>query len=56
MGHTDFTATIFWIDPAQHLIFIFLTNRVNPTRDNVAFSRLNIRPDLFRLVLKSIED
>ncbi len=56
VGHTGFTGTIFWIDPAQDLIFIFLTNRVNPTRDNVAFSRLNIRPDLFRLVLKSIED
>lgn len=53
-GHTGFTGTIYWVDPAQNLIFVFLNNRVNPTRDNAAFSRSNIRPNLFREVLKSI--
>lgn len=56
VGHLGFTGTIFWIDPSQDLIFIFLTNRVNPTRDNAAFNKLNIRPELFRMVLNSIED
>ncbi len=53
-GHLGFTGTVFWVDPKEELIFIFLTNRVNPTRDNRAFSRLNIRPELFRQTLKAI--
>ncbi len=53
-GHLGFTGTVFWVDPEQDLIFIFLTNRVNPTRDNAAFNKLNIRPELFRQVYKAI--
>ncbi|MDE6285406.1 MAG: serine hydrolase, partial [Muribaculaceae bacterium] len=53
-GHLGFTGTVFWVDPEQDLIFIFLTNRVNPTRDNSAFNKLNIRPELFRQVYKAI--
>ena len=35
-GHTGFTGTSLWIDPAQDLYVVFLTNRVHPTRDNNA--------------------
>ncbi len=42
-GHTGFTGTVFWVDPTNDIIFIFLCNRVNPTRDNKQFSRLNPR-------------
>ncbi|MGK7310685.1 MAG: glycoside hydrolase family 3 N-terminal domain-containing protein [Candidatus Longimicrobiales bacterium M2_2A_002] len=31
-GHTGFTGTSLWIDPARDLYVILLTNRVNPTR------------------------
>lgn len=55
-GHLGFTGTVFWVDPEKDLIFVFLTNRVNPTRDNAAFSRLNIRPKLFSLVYRALED
>lgn len=55
-GHLGFTGTVFWVDPDNQLIFIFLNNRVNPTRDNEAFSGMNIRPDLFRMVYKSLEN
>lgn len=54
-GHLGFTGTVFWVDPDKDLIFVFLTNRVNPTRDNAAFNRANIRPELFRQIYKSIE-
>lgn len=54
-GHTGFTGTIFWVDPEQDLIFVFLNNRVNPTRDNPVFSRANIRPELFRQVLNAVK-
>lgn len=53
-GHLGFTGTVFWVDPANDLIFVFLTNRVNPTRDNSAFSSMNLRPDLFRAVYKAL--
>ncbi len=53
-GHLGFTGTVFWVDPANELIFVFLTNRVNPTRDNAAFSKMNLRPDLFLAVYKAM--
>ena len=31
-GHTGFTGTSLWIDPAQDLYVVFLSNRVHPTR------------------------
>ena len=54
-GHLGFTGTVFWVDPDNDLVFIFLNNRVNPTRDNDAFNKLNLRPALFSEVYKSIE-
>ncbi len=33
-GHTGFTGTSIWIDPAADIAVIFLTNRVHPTREN----------------------
>ncbi len=54
-GHIGFTGTVFWVDPVNELIFIFLNNRVNPTRDNKAFSTLDPRPKLFQLVYDSLQ-
>lgn len=34
IGHTGFTGTSLWIDPARDLYAVLLTNRVHPTRDN----------------------
>ena len=34
IGHTGFTGTSLWIDPAQNLYIVLLTNRVHPTREN----------------------
>ena len=42
-GHTGFTGTCVWVDPKQDLVYIFLSNRVYPTRDNPTFARLNVR-------------
>jgi beta-glucosidase-like glycosyl hydrolase/CubicO group peptidase (beta-lactamase class C family) len=54
-GHLGFTGTVFWVDPENDLFFIFLNNRVNPTRDNQAFSSMNLRPEMFRQVLTAIK-
>ena len=42
-GHTGFTGTCFWVDPEKDLVYIFLSNRVCPTRDNKAWSESSIR-------------
>jgi serine-type D-Ala-D-Ala carboxypeptidase len=34
IGHTGFTGTSLWIDPANDLYVVFLSNRVHPTRHN----------------------
>jgi CubicO group peptidase (beta-lactamase class C family) len=33
IGHTGFTGTTLWIDPASDLYVVILTNRVHPTRE-----------------------
>jgi beta-N-acetylhexosaminidase len=42
-GHTGFTGTCVWVDPKYDLVYIFLSNRVNPTRDNSKLSTLGVR-------------
>ncbi|MGN0229614.1 MAG: glycoside hydrolase family 3 N-terminal domain-containing protein [Muribaculaceae bacterium] len=43
IGHTGYTGTAFWVDPKNDMIFIFLCNRVYPTRNNAAFTKLDVR-------------
>ncbi|SHI53393.1 serine hydrolase domain-containing protein [Pseudozobellia thermophila] len=42
-GHAGFTGTFVWADPENQLVYIFLSNRVNPTRENRNLYRMNIR-------------
>jgi CubicO group peptidase (beta-lactamase class C family) len=42
-GHTGFTGTCVWVDPKVNMVYIFLSNRVYPTRDNNKLSSLGIR-------------
>jgi CubicO group peptidase (beta-lactamase class C family) len=42
-GHTGYTGIGVWVDPKYNLIFIFLSNRVYPTRENSKLSQLNVR-------------
>ena len=41
-GHTGFTGTSIWIDPARELVIVLLSNRVHPTRDNPRLGPLRI--------------
>lgn len=54
-GHTGYTGTIFWVDPDEDFIFVFLCNRVDPSRNNKAFADANIRPTLMRLIYESLQ-
>src|SRR5690606_29614689 len=45
-GHSGFTGTFVWADPEKKLTFIFLSNRVYPSRDHQKLYSLNIRTAL----------
>ncbi|WP_396591089.1 serine hydrolase domain-containing protein [Allomuricauda sp. R78024] len=45
-GHSGFTGTFIWADPENQLVFVFLSNRVYPTRTNRNLYKLNIRTAL----------
>lgn len=45
-GHSGFTGTFVWADPACDLLFVFLSNRVFPDRDNHKINKLWLRPML----------
>ena len=54
-GHTGFTGTCVWVDPKYNLIFIFLSNRVNPTSENGKISSLNVRSGIMETIYKAWE-
>ena len=53
-GHSGFTGTFVWADPKNQLVFIFLSNRVYPTRTHRNLYRLNIRTALQHVFYKSM--
>lgn len=53
-GHTGFTGTCFWVDPDNNMIYIFLSNRVNPSRTYKKLSSLNIRPRIQSVIYNAI--
>ena len=50
-GHTGFTGTMFWVDPENDLILVFLTNRVYPNRNEGSFYEINVRNKLLEIIL-----
>jgi CubicO group peptidase (beta-lactamase class C family) len=53
-GHTGFTGTYTWIDPENQLVYVFLSNRVHPTRENRKLYQLNIRTEVLETVYKAM--
>ncbi len=48
-GHSGFTGTYVWADPANGLLYIFLSNRVYPGAGNHKLSELNIRTNIHQV-------
>lgn len=55
-GHSGYTGTFVWVDPIHEISYVFLCNRVYPTRENNKLSELNIRSGILQAVYDSIED
>lgn len=53
-GHTGYTGTCFWVDPDSQLIYIFLTNRLHPTRANTKLFSLDTRTRIQDAIYKSM--
>jgi beta-glucosidase-like glycosyl hydrolase/CubicO group peptidase (beta-lactamase class C family) len=54
-GHTGFTGTIAWVDPEEQLIYIFLSNRVNPDAENKKIQTLATRVEIQEAIYKAID-
>ncbi|MEI7663720.1 MAG: serine hydrolase, partial [Bacteroidota bacterium] len=49
-GHSGFTGTYIWADPANGLVYIFLSNRVYPSAANQKLAEMNIRTNIHQTV------
>jgi beta-N-acetylhexosaminidase len=54
-GHTGFTGTCVWVDPETKLVYVFLSNRVYPTRDNNKLSNLGVRGKIQDVIYKALK-
>lgn len=53
-GHSGFTGTFVWMDPEHRMLYVFLSNRVYPTRENNKISQLNIRTQFGEAIYEAI--
>jgi beta-N-acetylhexosaminidase len=54
-GHTGYTGTCIWVDPKYKLIFIFLSNRVNPMGgENGKLSSMNVRSEIQETIYQAM--
>jgi len=53
-GHTGFTGTCVWVDPKYNLVYIFFSNRVNPTSENGKISSLSVRGGIMEAIYKAM--
>jgi beta-N-acetylhexosaminidase len=42
-GHTGFTGTCAWADPKYDLVYVFLSNRVQPSAENKKLANMDVR-------------
>ena len=53
-GHTGFTGTCVWADPAKQIVLIFLSNRVNP-EESSKLSSLNVRGNIMEEIYQAMQ-
>ena len=54
-GHTGFTGICFWVDPDNDIVYIFLSNRVAPTRWNTKLSQMDIRTRIQSVIYEALK-
>jgi beta-N-acetylhexosaminidase len=53
-GHSGYTGTFVWVDPVSEISYVFLCNRVYPTRKNEELYNMNIRSEILQVIYNSI--
>lgn len=53
-GHTGFTGTCTWADPQYNLVYVFLSNRINPSADNKKLVDMNVRTKIQQVIYDAI--
>lgn len=53
-GHSGFTGTLTWADPAYGINFVFLSNRVCPSAENWKIRDMNIRTEIQRVIYEAV--
>ncbi|MCI4641242.1 MAG: beta-lactamase family protein [Flavobacteriaceae bacterium] len=53
-GHSGFTGTFVWVDPTYDLVYVFLSNRVYPSRSQDGIYTTNIREVVQQLIYKHL--
>jgi len=55
-GHTGFTGVMTWVDPKEKILFVFLSNRIYPSRKNHKLIKMNVRSKLLQALYDSINN
>lgn len=53
-GHTGFTGIGVWADPKYNLLYIFLSNRVNPDGENNKLGTMGVRGNIQEVIYQAI--
>ena len=53
-GHTGFTGTCVWADPASRTVYVFLSNSICPNVWNTKLGDMDIRTDIQELIFRSL--
>ena len=53
-GHSGYTGTFVWVDPVSEISYVFLCNRVYPSRKSEALYNMNIRSEILQAIYDSI--
>lgn len=53
-GHTGFTGCCVWVDPDEELVYVFLSNRVNPSANNWRLNSLKVREKVHQAIYDAI--
>lgn len=55
-GHSGFTGTYTWADPETEIVYVFLSNRIFPTAENMGLVKYNIRTEIQQFIEDAIID
>jgi beta-N-acetylhexosaminidase len=53
-GHSGFTGTFVWADPAQQINYVFLSNRVCPDQENWKIRDMHIRTEIQGIIYQVV--